>query len=49
VLATAVVPILPDDTLADLEQRMHASEHALLVNTLRTLCTRTLMNGAATP
>lgn len=49
VLATAAVPILPGDTLADLEQRMHACEHTLLVDTLRTLCTRTLTNGAATP
>jgi formyltetrahydrofolate-dependent phosphoribosylglycinamide formyltransferase len=48
VLATATVPILPTDTLADLEQRMHATEHVLLVDTLRTLCTRTLTNGATT-
>lgn len=37
VLATAVVPIHPDDTLDDLEARVHATEHALLVDTLRTL------------
>jgi len=45
VLATATVPIMPGDTLDDLEQRMHAVEHLLLVDTLRNLCTRTLTNG----
>jgi len=45
VLATATVPILPADTLDDLEQRMHATEHQLLVDTLRDLCTRSLTNG----
>ncbi|MBA3530987.1 MAG: phosphoribosylglycinamide formyltransferase [Ardenticatenales bacterium] len=34
VLATTSVPILPDDTLAALEARMHAAEHDLLVCTL---------------
>ncbi len=48
VLATVDVPILPGDTFAHLEQRMHTAEHLLLVDTLRTLCTRTLTNGAAT-
>ncbi len=45
VLATATVPIMPGDTLEDLRSRMHAVEHLLLVDTLRTLCTRTLTNG----
>ena len=37
VLAQAVVPIQAGDTLASLETRMHAVEHRLLVDTLRTL------------
>jgi phosphoribosylglycinamide formyltransferase-1 len=40
VLASTVVDIHPDDTLPTFEQRMHAAEHALLVDTLRTLCAR---------
>ena len=31
VLATAVVPILPEDLLADFEARMHEAEHQLIV------------------
>ncbi len=38
VLATADVPILPDDTLESLEARVHAVEHRLLVDTIRNLC-----------
>jgi phosphoribosylglycinamide formyltransferase 1 len=38
VLATAEVPILPDDTLESLAVRVHAAEHRLLVSTLRSLC-----------
>ena len=34
VLATATVPILADDTLETLAERMHAAEHRLLVATL---------------
>ncbi|HQZ33382.1 MAG TPA: phosphoribosylglycinamide formyltransferase [Ilumatobacteraceae bacterium] len=45
VLATTEVPILPNDTLEDLEQRMHAVEHALLVQTLKRLCNSTLTTG----
>ena len=49
VLATATVPIMAGDTLDELEQRMHATEHLLLVDTLRGLCARpiapTLTNG----
>lgn len=35
VLATADVPILPTDSVDDLAQRIHATEHRLLVETLR--------------
>ncbi len=37
VVAQEVVPILPDDTLEDLETRIHAVEHRLLVSALRDL------------
>jgi phosphoribosylglycinamide formyltransferase-1 len=37
VLASQAVPIRPDDTLDALESRVHAVEHALLVETLRKL------------
>jgi formyltetrahydrofolate-dependent phosphoribosylglycinamide formyltransferase len=38
VLAAADVPIEPDDTLDSFTERVHAIEHRLLVDTLRTLC-----------
>jgi formyltetrahydrofolate-dependent phosphoribosylglycinamide formyltransferase len=38
VLAQAIVPIYPDDSLETLETRVHAVEHQLLVDTLKTLC-----------
>lgn len=38
VLATAEVPIRPDDTLDTLTARVHAVEHRLLVDTLARLC-----------
>jgi formyltetrahydrofolate-dependent phosphoribosylglycinamide formyltransferase len=38
VLAWEAVPIEPTDSLADLEARVHAVEHRLLVDTLRSLC-----------
>jgi phosphoribosylglycinamide formyltransferase-1 len=38
VLATEDVPILPDDTLESLAARVHAVEHRLLVDTIRSLC-----------
>lgn len=38
VLATAIVPIHPDDSLDDLRQRVHTTEHHLLVSTLHQLC-----------
>lgn len=47
VLATATVPILPADTLADFEARVHAAEHHLLVATLADLCNRRLTHGAS--
>jgi formyltetrahydrofolate-dependent phosphoribosylglycinamide formyltransferase len=37
VLAQEIVPIDPDDTLESLEARLHAVEHRLLVDTLKTL------------
>jgi phosphoribosylglycinamide formyltransferase-1 len=38
VLATAEVPIRPDDTLETFEARVHDTEHRVLVDTIRTLC-----------
>src|SRR5215203_312984 len=38
VLATATVPIHPDDTVESLAARVHRAEHELLVSTLTTLC-----------
>jgi phosphoribosylglycinamide formyltransferase-1 len=38
VLATATVPIQPDDTLESLTARIHATEHRLLISTLAELC-----------
>ncbi len=40
VLATAIVPIQPDDTLESLATRVHATEHRLLVSALSDLCAR---------
>jgi len=40
VLAQEIVPINTDDTLESLEARIHAVEHRLLVNTLKSLCAR---------
>ncbi len=40
VLAQAAVPIREGDTLAALEERIHAAEHRLLVDTLKRLCER---------
>ena len=37
VLASEVVPILPEDTLASLETRIHTVEHRLLVQTLKNI------------
>lgn len=38
VLATVDVPILADDSLEALQSRIHAAEHRLLVDTIRSLC-----------
>jgi phosphoribosylglycinamide formyltransferase-1 len=38
VLGTTDVKILPDDSLATFEARVHAAEHELLVATLAKLC-----------
>jgi phosphoribosylglycinamide formyltransferase-1 len=35
VLATEIIPILPNDTLESLETRVHQTEHRLLVQTLK--------------
>lgn len=48
VLATAEVPIYEADTLDELEERVHAVEHLLLVETLRNLCNSTLTTGVNT-
>ncbi len=37
VVAQAEVPIFPDDTLADLEARVHQTEHRLLVDAIRSV------------
>ena len=37
VIESAIVPIHPSDSLTDLEQRMHATEHQLLINALTQL------------
>lgn len=42
VLATVEVPIHASDTLESLEARVHAAEHVLLVDTIRTWCERTV-------
>jgi phosphoribosylglycinamide formyltransferase-1 len=50
VLAQVEVPILPDDSLADLESRVHDAEHRLLIDTIASLCTGTLARaGTHTP
>ena len=45
VLATATVPIHPDDTIETLATRVHETEHRLLVETLRDLCTKEEVTG----
>ncbi len=46
VIASEVVPIAPTDTLDDLEARIHAVEHRLLVDAIRQVCS-TLCRSAA--
>ncbi|MEI8238532.1 MAG: phosphoribosylglycinamide formyltransferase [Actinomycetota bacterium] len=41
-LAVATISIDPDDTIDSFEAKMHAAEHVLLVDTLRTLCQQPL-------
>jgi len=43
VLAAAAVEIEPDDTLDTFAQRMHATEHRLVVSTLAQVCAATPM------
>jgi phosphoribosylglycinamide formyltransferase-1 len=45
VLATEDVPIRPDDTLESLADRVHAVEHRLLVDTIRTWCTTSTISS----
>jgi len=47
-LATVEVPILPTDSLDEFAARMHAAEHQLLVDTLRSLCERRGARSAPT-
>ncbi len=42
VLAQEIVSIQPDDTLETLEARVHATEHWLLVETLKSLCNKAI-------
>jgi formyltetrahydrofolate-dependent phosphoribosylglycinamide formyltransferase len=49
VLAVAEVPILPDDTLETLSARVHATEHRLLVDTIRTWCEQAGAVSSGTP
>lgn len=42
VLAQEIVAIQPDDTLETLEARVHATEHWLLVETLKSLCNKAI-------
>ena len=41
VLATEIIPIYSEDTLESLEFRVHQTEHKLLVNTLRSVLSKT--------
>jgi phosphoribosylglycinamide formyltransferase 1 len=49
VLASEDVPIRPDDTLERLEERIHAVEHRLLVDTIHDLCHRISSNLPTRP
>lgn len=42
VLATEIVPIHKEDTLETLEARVHQTEHALLVNTIKSLLNKSV-------
>ena len=47
-LATATVPIELDDTLDTLTERIHATEHRLLVDTIRSLCEQRIRDNVTT-
>ena len=49
VIATTEVPIRPDDTLDALAARVHAAEHRLLVDTIRSLCARDARPAVTVP
>lgn len=49
VLATTTVPIHPSDTLEALEERVHRTEHQLLVDTVGSLCSRSPARQGGTP
>ena len=40
VIASELVPVLPGDTVETLRERVHAAEHRLLPEVVRTLCAR---------
>ena len=40
VLASEPVPVLPEDTVDSLRERVHAAEHRLLPRVVRELCER---------
>lgn len=42
VLATEIIPIYKDDTLESLEERVHQTEHILLVKTIKSLLTESV-------
>lgn len=44
VLAQAIVPIQPNDSLESLEARIHTTEHQLLIQTLTNLCQSPISN-----
>jgi phosphoribosylglycinamide formyltransferase-1 len=43
VLATEIVPIKKEDTLNSLEERIHQTEHSLLVRTIKALLTKSIV------
>ena len=47
VLASEIVPILPDDTLESLQTRIHAAEHRVLVDTIGRLIAAELAERSA--
>ena len=47
VLRTQIIPIEPEDTMETLEERVHAAEHVLLVETLHDLISKQVKDGRA--